>query len=260
MAVAVLFASGVTGAGASSAPSRVRVPDLVGMSRVQVYRVMRADQLYFVTSGPGATTDRWRSVETQSPAPGTVVARRSQVVVHVWMVPARGPRRVPDLVGRSRAQVFFLMRAYQLYFTVRGAAGSRWAFATAQSPRPGTLVPWHAQVTLAVALGRPARPRPTTTATTTATVTHPVSVTPTAANSRVGIATWYNYIPGQCATSYLPKGTTITVTDLATGKSVTCVVTDREQPGDNHVVDLNQTQFAELAPLGQGVIRVRVLW
>ncbi len=253
----MLVASGVTGAGASTA--RVRVPDLVGLSRVQVYRVMRTDHLYFTTRGPGASSDRWRSVEAQSPAPGTVVARLSQVVVHVWMVPARGPRRVPDLVGRSRAQVFRLMRAYQLYFTVRGAAPGRWAFATSQSPRPGTLVPWHGQVTLAVALGRPTHPRPTN-ATVTATVSPPVSVTPTAANSRVGIATWYNYIPGQCATSYLPKGTTITVTDLATGKSVTCVVTDREQPGDNHVVDLNQTQFAELAPLGQGVIQVRVVW
>ncbi|HQU26548.1 MAG TPA: RlpA-like double-psi beta-barrel domain-containing protein [Acidimicrobiales bacterium] len=260
MAVAVLVASGVAGAGASTAPARERVPDLVGMSRLQVYRVMRADQLYFTTRGPGASNERWRSVEAQSPAPGTVVARRSQVVVHVWMVPARGPRRVPDLVGRSRAQVFRLMKAYQLYFSVRGAVGSRWAFATAQSPRAGTLMPWHGQVTLAVALGRPARPRPTATATATATVSHPVSATPTAANSKVGIATWYNYIPGQCATSYLPKGTTITVTDLSTGKSVTCVVTDREQPGDDHVVDLNQTQFAELAPLGQGVIRVRVVW
>ncbi len=261
MALAVLVGSGVVGAGAgaSSAPARVRVPDLVGRSRVQVYRVMRADQLYFTTRGPGASNDRWRSVEAQSPAPGTVVARLSQVVVHVWMVPARGPRRVPDLVGRSRAQVFRLMRAYQLFFTVRGAVGTRWAFATAQSPRAGTLVPWHGQVTLAVALGRP-RPRPTATATATATVAQPVTATPTAANSRVGIATWYNYIPGQCATSYLPKGTTITVTDLSTGKSVTCVVTDREQAGGDHVVDLNQTQFAELAPLGQGVIRVRVLW
>ncbi len=260
MAVTVLVACGVADAGASSAPARVRVPDLVGMSRVQVYRVMRADQLYFTTRGPGASTERWRSVEAQSPAPGTVVARRSEVVVQVWMVSARGPRRVPDLVGRSRAEVFSLMRAFQLYFTVRGAAGSRWAFATAQSPRAGTLVPWHGQVVLAVALGRPPRPRPTATATATATVSHPVSVTPTAANSKVGIATWYNYIPGQCATSYLPKGTTITVTDLSTGHSVTCVVTDREQPGDDHVVDLNQTQFAELAPLGQGVIRVRVVW
>ncbi|MHB1970013.1 MAG: PASTA domain-containing protein [Acidimicrobiales bacterium] len=258
----MLAASGVgdVGAGASGAPSRVRVPDLVGLSRVQVYRVMRADRLYFVTRGPGAATSSWRSVESQSPRPGTVVARDSQVEVRVWMVPARGPRRVPDLVGRSRAQVFFLMREYQLYFTVRGAVGTRWAVATAQSPRPGTLVPWHAQVTVDVALRRATRPRPSASATATASVAHPVSVTPTATHAQDGIATWYNYIPGQCASPYLAKGTTITVIDLATRKSVTCVVTDREQAGDDHVIDLNQTQFAELAPLGQGVIRVRVLW
>jgi Lytic transglycolase len=234
----------------------VRVPNLVGLSRVQVYRTMRADQLYFVTRGPGATNDRWRTVEAQLPRPGTVVARRSQVVLRVWMVPARGPRRLPNLVGRSRAEVFSLMHSLGLYFVTRGpgARDGRWVFASAQSPRPGTLVPWHGEVTVAVALSRPRRATPTT-------VVHPVSDPPAnPANVKVGVATWYNYIPGQCATWYLPKGTTITVTDLATGKSVSCVITDREQPGDNHVVDLNQTQFAELAPLGQGVIRVKVTW
>lgn len=252
-----LSATGAAGAGASGAPARVRVPDLVGMSRVQVYRVMRADQLYFSTRGPGASNERWRSVEAQSPGPGAVVARRSQVVLHVWMVPARGPRRVPDLVGRTRVQVYHLMRAYQLYFTTHGpgAADDHWTRATAQSPRPGTLVPWHGEVSLAVTVARP-RPRPTTT-----TVARPVSDAPVnPAHEKVGVATWYNYIPGQCATWYLPKGTTITVTDLATGKSIACVITDRESPGSDHVVDLNETQFAELAPLGQGVIEVRVSW
>jgi rare lipoprotein A (peptidoglycan hydrolase) len=74
------------------------------------------------------------------------------------------------------------------------------------------------------------------------------------------VATWYSYVPGRCATWYLPKGTRITVTDLQTGKSISCIITDRESPGSNRVVDLNETQFAELAPLSQGVISVKVSW
>jgi len=45
---------------------------------------------------------------------------------------------------------------------------------------------------------------------------------------RVGDATWYRYIPGHCATWYLPRGTRITIRDLATGKVVHCIASDRE--------------------------------
>jgi rare lipoprotein A (peptidoglycan hydrolase) len=77
---------------------------------------------------------------------------------------------------------------------------------------------------------------------------------------RIGDATWYSYIPGRCATWYLPKGTRITVRDLKTGKAVHCIVTDREAAHGNRVVDLNETQFAQLAPLARGVIVVKVSW
>ena len=77
---------------------------------------------------------------------------------------------------------------------------------------------------------------------------------------RTGIATWYSWHPGQCATSYRPKGSRIWIRDLATGKVVSCVVTDYQGPSPIRIVDLNETQFAELAPLAQGVIRVTVTW
>lgn len=76
---------------------------------------------------------------------------------------------------------------------------------------------------------------------------------------RFGDATWYAWHPGQCAVHYLPKGTRIWVKDLATGKVISCVVTDFEQDG-SRAVDLDTQQFAELAPLAQGVIRVEVTW
>jgi len=80
------------------------------------------------------------------------------------------------------------------------------------------------------------------------------------AHRAVGIATWYAWHPGQCASPFLPHGTLITVTDLATGKTITCLVTDTEAHNPGRVVDLSDSCFAELAPLSQGVIQVRITW
>jgi hypothetical protein len=77
---------------------------------------------------------------------------------------------------------------------------------------------------------------------------------------RFGIATWYSWHPGQCATSYRPHGSRIWIRDLDTGKVISCVVTDTQPYSPNRVVDLSETQFAELAPLGQGIVRVEVTW
>jgi rare lipoprotein A (peptidoglycan hydrolase) len=55
-------------------------------------------------------------------------------------------------------------------------------------------------------------------------------------------------------------GTRIWVRDVATGRVISCVVTDRQAPSRTRVVDLSETQFAELAPLGTGVIWVKVTW
>ncbi len=77
---------------------------------------------------------------------------------------------------------------------------------------------------------------------------------------RVGVATWYAWHPGQCATSYRPKGSRIWIRDLATGKVISCIVTDYQQPNPGRVVDLNETSFQELAPLWRGVVEVEVTW
>jgi rare lipoprotein A (peptidoglycan hydrolase) len=100
----------------------------------------------------------------------------------------------------------------------------------------------------------------TTTSVAATTTTLKKKATPKPKRYRIGVATWYSYFPGRCATSYLPFGTRIHVRDLATGKTINCVVTDREGRGDGRVVDLSETQFAELAPLWRGVVRVKVSW
>jgi hypothetical protein len=77
-------------------------------------------------------------------------------------------------------------------------------------------------------------------------VHHPV-VPSGGANSRTGLATYYYWHSGQCASPWLPHGTTVTIRDNATGKTTSCVVTD-------------PSVFTQLAPLGQGVIGVTISW
>lgn len=250
----VLLTSGTSDAATRHAA--LRMPDLIGRSRLEVYRIMRADQLYFVTNGPGSANDRWAAVTAQSPRPGVVIKWHGEAALRVTTVRPRGPRAVPRLAGLTKAGVYAALRRADLYFKTvgPGSTDGAWKVALAQSPRAGTRVPWHAEVTVHVALRRPVlvvAPR------------DPVKVGPAVINGvgyKVGVATWYDYVPGHCATWYLPKGTRLTVRDLTTGKSITCVISDRENHGGNHVVDLSETQFAQLAPLWLGVISVKVTW
>jgi len=78
--------------------------------------------------------------------------------------------------------------------------------------------------------------------------------------SESGQATWYAYTPGTCAHKTLPKGTVLTVTNLATGASTTCVVADRGPYAAGRIVDLTPSVFSKLAPLSSGVIDVRIEW
>jgi rare lipoprotein A (peptidoglycan hydrolase) len=107
---------------------------------------------------------------------------------------------------------------------------------------------------------------PTTTTvppTTTTTAPPPPTTTTTTAppSTATGLATWYAQAPpGRCASPWLPFGTVLTVTDIANGASVTCIVDDREAAGSPHVVDLSPSGFAGMAPLSQGVIQVDISW
>ena len=233
------------------------MPDLIGRTRVQVYRVMRADGLYFVTHGPGSANDHWAAVAAQSPRPGTEIKWHGEASLQVTTISPRGPRPVPSLVGKTRAEVYAAMRASQLYFNMvgPGSTNGTWLVAVAQSPAPGTRVAWHDQITLHVARARPKPPVKKKEAPVVAT-----GVVVSGAGYKIGVATWYNYIPGQCASPFLPEGTRLTVLDLTTGRSISCVITDRENHGGDHVVDLSETQFAQLEPLWRGVISVKVTW
>jgi beta-lactam-binding protein with PASTA domain len=306
-------------AGASTGHAPRHMPRLVGLTRAQVYAVMKADQLYFQTRGPGSANGTCVAVAAQSPAPGTLVAWHAEATLTTTMRAAHARRAVPRVIGLSRAQTFAAMRRAGLYFQTSGPGSStgRWVVVVHQSPRPGTRVAWHAEVLLSVSTHRPrpvvktvttvkrttttlrhptttttrpivkvtttttsttvavsttTYPGEVTTTTTTPTTTTTVRVTTTTVRAttttvrkrpvryRIGVATWYSYFPGRCATWYLPMGTRITVRDLDNGRSIHCVVTDREGAHGNRVVDLNEAQFSQLAPLHVGVIRVKVSW
>jgi beta-lactam-binding protein with PASTA domain len=301
---------------AGAAPSHAprRVPNVQGLPRADVYAMMRKSSLYFRTIGPGGANGTWKSVTRVNPPPGTLVAWQATVTVTTSLSPAHAIRPVPRLAGLLKAQVFAAMRKSSLYFRTIGPGGANgtWVAAVGQSPSAGSMVRWHSTVVVTTTLVKPRppakstvkRPRPTTTTTkppksttttepaTTSTsttvpdsttTTYPGETTTTSATTtsttttttvpattttvkrapvryRIGIATWYSYFNGQCATSYLPMGTRITVRDLASGRAVSCVVTDRQASSSGRVVDLSATQFAQLMPLWRGVVRVKVSW
>jgi len=232
------------------------MPDLIGRSRAEVFKIMHDAGLYFVTRGPGSAHGTWVVVTAQSPKPGTVIAWHGEATVAVTTQLPRGPRPVPRLIGLSRAGVYAAMRRAQLYFNTSGpgSANGTWVVVTAQSPAPGTVVPWHGLVDVRVTTQRttPAKPPKKPVVAPSTVISGP--------DFKIGVATWYSYIPGYCATWYLPKGTRITVHDLTTGRSLTCIIRDRLDHIGNRVVDLSETQFSELAPLAQGVIDVKVTW
>lgn len=79
--------------------------------------------------------------------------------------------------------------------------------------------------------------------------------------TQVGEATWYEppWSGLTAAHPSLPFGTKVTVTNLDNGKSVTVVINDRG-PFGGRIIDLSREAFELIAPLGQGVARVRLVW
>ena len=75
----------------------------------------------------------------------------------------------------------------------------------------------------------------------------------------VGQVTYYAHPAGECASPWLPFGTVVRITNPANGASVSCVVNDREADTER-AIDLSTATFAEIAPLGQGVIDAKLSW
>ncbi|MGH2731696.1 MAG: ubiquitin-like domain-containing protein [Actinomycetota bacterium] len=82
-------------------------------------------------------------------------------------------------------------------------------------------------------------------------------------NSERGKASWYN-TPGNGLTAAhktLPKGTVVRVTNLAAdGRFVDVVIADRGPFVTGRIIDLSEEAFQRLAPLGSGVLDVKIEW
>jgi beta-lactam-binding protein with PASTA domain len=63
----------------------VAVPDVVGKDQTQVHAAMAAADLYYSTTGPGAsaTAPTWTKVVSESPIAGTMVKKLSSVTLTV---------------------------------------------------------------------------------------------------------------------------------------------------------------------------------
>lgn len=78
-------------------------------------------------------------------------------------------------------------------------------------------------------------------------------------DSHSGLGTWYAFKGGLFAASpWLPIGSYAKVTNPSSGKSVIVQINDRGPFGKNRIIDLDKVAFQKIAPLGAGVINVKV--
>ena len=75
-----------------------------------------------------------------------------------------------------------------------------------------------------------------------------------------GKGTWYGAPSMTAAHPTLPFGTVVRVTNLENGRTVTVTIQDRGPWGEGRIIDLSKDAFAQLAPLSEGVIPVRIRW
>ncbi len=75
-----------------------------------------------------------------------------------------------------------------------------------------------------------------------------------------GLASWYAYTGKMAAASTtFPKGTWLRVTAVNSGRQVIVVVNDYgPDPSTGKIIDLDKEAFKKLAPLGAGVIEVKI--
>jgi rare lipoprotein A len=104
--------------------------------------------------------------------------------------------------------------------------------------------------------------KPATTVSRPRTPVSTVRAAPAPRTSHVeeGVASWYATTAGTCAHKTLPKGTVVTVTNVANGRSVVCRVADRGPYVAGRVIDLDKRVFAAIAPPGAGTATVRLTW
>ena len=133
----------------SSSTAQVSVPDVVGDKAPAAIRALRANGLSAQTVS--VTSNRATGlVVSQSPAAGASVGKGSTVAIRV----SRGPSRVPNVVGQTRAAALSVLRAAGLRpaaFVVPGSQPKNTV--VAQRPTAGKSVPRGTQVRINISSG-----------------------------------------------------------------------------------------------------------
>ncbi|HWD72294.1 MAG TPA: RlpA-like double-psi beta-barrel domain-containing protein [Actinomycetota bacterium] len=79
--------------------------------------------------------------------------------------------------------------------------------------------------------------------------------------SASGLATWYSIGGLTSASTTLPFGTVVKVTNTANGRSVNVVIRDRgPYAGPDRIIDLSPTAFSQIGGLGTGILSVQLQW
>jgi rare lipoprotein A (peptidoglycan hydrolase) len=192
------------------------------------------------------------------------VVPRHRLLLAAWLTALALPilviDNIPKTEARAQASVEVIAPADVAAVTTAPATS---APATTAAPTTAAPTPQAPATTAPARKAAATLAAPTTTAprtTTTAPAPPATTQMATEANAQEGGASWYAYNPGECAHQTIPKGTVVTVTNLATGASTTCVVTDRGPYGAGRIIDLDRTTFAQLADPSAGVIQVRITW
>jgi uncharacterized protein YabE (DUF348 family) len=98
---------------------------------------------------------------------------------------------------------------------------------------------------------------------TSGTQRPPASPATGGGSAQSGTASWYDSHAGSgsCAHLTLPFGTIVTILNTANGRTAQCRVGDRGPAASTgHIIDLNRDVFSQLAPLGTGIIPVKLSW
>jgi hypothetical protein len=167
---------------------------------------------------------------------------------------------VNDAVAAHQAHAAATLRRQQelaRQAAVRALAPTTTVAPTTTAP-PATTAP----TTTAPPVTQPPAPPPTVPPAPPTTAPPPPPPPPP--NTEEGTASWYrqpgSYAPDGCAHQTLPFGTMVTVTNLNTGGSTFCIVSDRGPFVPGRIIDLDDDVFLRLAPLGAGVIPVVISW
>jgi hypothetical protein len=136
--------------------------------------------------------------------------------------------------------------------------------ATADQPAASTSAPTDADTTTTedaanYLVGSPTTPDSVQSITVAVPAPQPeTSETATASYRRWAAGS--SWAANPCAAWFLKVGTTVNVTNLDNGHSVTCTIVDRTGTDKSHVIVLDTDLFAQLADLVHAPIPVRISW